>query len=151
MTPSARLTRLERAKDSGPNPRSQHLDPWEWVTATAMGTWTFAEWRVALGEDQLAEAETDLLDRARSARLRRLEGGPPWLGTAMDIAAEIVSYLPAEMVPLSLFELLDRHLRRRHVPALACYLVEAVVAALVLDSRDGRHLRRKLWPNSSAA
>ncbi len=145
MTPAARLARLERAHQSRPDPRSQNLEPSEWLTATETGAWTFIEWRVAVGEDQLADAEKELFELAQAARLRRQRGERPALGLGLHVAAEIVSYLPNETVPQSTIKALDRQLHEPHVPALWGYLVHAVIAALLLDTRDGRRLRERLW------
>jgi predicted DNA-binding protein (UPF0278 family) len=121
------------------------LDPSEWVSSTATGAWTLVEWRVAVGEDQLVEAEKELLELAHEARLRRQRGEEPSLGLPLHVAAEIVSYLPQETVPETIIAVLDRHLHERHSPALCGYLLQAVIAALLLDTRDGLRLRHRLW------
>jgi hypothetical protein len=145
VTLGQRLGREEQAKRKGPQPRGQDVSPVELIDATERGLWTLIDWRAALGEEQIASFRRDVASHAFEAQERRLAGDRPWLGLPTDVAAEILSYRPDELVPDEYAGLLDRHLTGQHVPVLVHYLAGAALAAIVLDTRDGIELRRRIW------
>lgn len=134
-----------------PDPRSRDITPEQIVAATRSGIWTLSDWRIALGEDQIAEVTEDVLDKAVRARSEREAGRPPSLSYGIGVAAEIVSYLPGEHVPEHLSAILDRSLHREHSPASIVYLITAVLAVIILDTRDGMAMRHRLWACDAAA
>lgn len=139
-----RLTRLERAKRRGPSPRGNPT-LLEMYDASRRGLWNFSDWRVALGEDQIEKARREIMQYAVEAREDRERGLSPHLGHGVAVAGAIVSFLPSEDVPQYYPDLIDAALHKDYIPESLPYLVAAVVAAIVLDTRDGIALRRELW------
>jgi hypothetical protein len=113
--------------------------------------WRLQDWRVALGDAQIAEHRDRLLTEAVAARSRRESGERPLLGVATDVAAEILSYRPEEAVPVRYAELINAALTRVMPEELVVYNIAAAVAALVLEEPDGMRLRRRLWPRRAGA
>jgi hypothetical protein len=143
MNGSGRLRRLEQASAWPAPPTEQQA-----LKALRTGTWTWLDFRVALGEAQLARLEGQLLSDAVAARQRREAGEEPSLGVPHCIAAEIVSHPPDEDVPAEYQALLERHLRGGRLvdgSLSATYFIGAGAAILLLKTPDGIQLRRRLW------
>jgi len=141
MTRSRRLRQLEDASAGPPPPTEEQA-----CAALKAGTWTWSDWRVAVGDAQMAQMENWLLDAAVEARQRREAGERPFLGRPEDVAAEIVSYRPDEEVPAEYEGFIRRYLDgKRLTPGSATYFVHAGFAMLALKTPDGMGLRRRLW------
>lgn len=143
MTIEGRLARLERARRAAPTPG--RATPLEIRDATDVGHWGFAEWREEIGEQQLLDVRKEIQAGAVTARNARSHGDPQPMTDALKVAMGIVSYLPTEEVPTTYAHLLDGYLRRHYAPVELDHLALAVAAAIILDTRDGMALRRKLW------
>lgn len=111
-------------------------DPDVALEACQAGRWTWALARTVLGDRQLGEMLEHVLRGAQDARRRRDHGDGPWLGTATQVASEIVSYCPAEAVPPTYREHIERNVLEPN-RLLPFYFVDGLAAMLVLGTPDG--------------